>query len=74
MITINYSVCIGVDVDDDALGICLGNTEEIGIENADFIQMDVTSINPSDVKWHDICDTVIMNPPFGTKHNKGRVS
>ena len=62
-----------MDVDDDALGICLGNVEEIGIENVDFIQMDVTSINPLDVKWRDICDTVIMNPPFGTKHNKGRV-
>ena len=65
---------MGIDIDDDALGICLKNVEEIEIENADFIQMDITNLDPADVKWNNICDTVIMNPPFGTKHNKGNFS
>lgn len=63
--------CIGVDIDDDALDICTRNVEEFEIENADFVQMDVASIDPADVRWRNVCDTVIMNPPFGTKHNKG---
>ena len=30
--------------------------------------MDVKNIGPG---WENRFDTVVMNPPFGTKHNKG---
>ncbi|XP_071803241.1 rRNA N(6)-adenosine-methyltransferase METTL5-like [Asterias amurensis] len=63
--------CIGFDVDEDALDICAQNVEDFDLRsNVDLIQCDLTS---SDLigRWHNQFDTVIMNPPFGTKHNKG---
>mmetsp|Transcript_51552 Transcript_51552/g.129326 ORF Transcript_51552/g.129326 Transcript_51552/m.129326 type:complete len:210 (-) Transcript_51552:257-886(-) len=56
---------IGVDIDEDVLEIARSNCEEMEIP-MDFIQSDISS-------WVDTCpigqkvDTVIMNPPFGTK-------
>lgn len=62
--------CIGFDIDEDALAISLANMEEFEIENADFIQVDLTDAN-STTKWQKKFDTIVMNPPFGTKRNKG---
>jgi rRNA N6-adenosine-methyltransferase METTL5 len=39
------------------------------IDGIDCIQCDITSETMSAYK--DYFDTVIMNPPFGTKHNAG---
>lgn len=31
----------------------------------------VTDLSNESSKWHKVFDTVLMNPPFGTKHNAG---
>ncbi|XP_054715577.1 rRNA N6-adenosine-methyltransferase METTL5-like [Uloborus diversus] len=60
---------VGFDIDKSALEIALRNKCECDCENIDFIQCDVLSME--NTKWHKSFDTVIMNPPFGTKGNKG---
>eukprot|EP00878_Enallax_costatus_P028101 GHUV01030311.1.p1 GENE.GHUV01030311.1~~GHUV01030311.1.p1 ORF type:complete len:108 (+),score=11.94 GHUV01030311.1:77-400(+) len=55
---------IGVDVDEDALDVALGNCQQFEDPlPIDFIMCDVTQIHRQ--RLH--ADTVIMNPPFGTK-------
>jgi len=58
----------GFDIDMDALELFQENIAEFDIDNVDIVQCDVKHIS-------DVCgtkfDTVFMNPPFGTKHNKG---
>lgn len=61
---------IGFDVDDDALKICQSNLEDYEIASVDTVQADVTALDST--RWHKAFDTVIMNPPFGTKHNEGK--
>ncbi|XP_053554394.1 rRNA N6-adenosine-methyltransferase METTL5 isoform X2 [Bombina bombina] len=60
---------LGFDIDEDALEIFKTNAEEFELTNIDMIQCDICSL-PSNVFTKSV-DTVIMNPPFGTKHNKG---
>ncbi|XP_071491232.1 rRNA N(6)-adenosine-methyltransferase METTL5-like [Diadema antillarum] len=62
-------LCIGFDIDADALEICRQNCDEFELTNVDTVQCDLTTVPPS--MWQKKLDTVIMNPPFGTKHNKG---
>ena len=60
---------IGIELDLDAIETCKENVSEFEIENIDIVQDDVTTdVSPQMVKKFD---TVVMNPPFGTKHNKG---
>jgi len=62
-------LCFGFDIDSDALNICQHNVEEFEINNIELVQLDVC-------KWAKVdshhfvqkFDTVIMNPPFGTRH------
>jgi predicted RNA methylase len=60
---------IGIDLDADALATFKENATAFEMDNIDMIQADVTQLAGSnmDKKF----DTVVMNPPFGTKHNKG---
>jgi len=59
----------GFDVDGDALEIARANFAEFEIDNFDLVQTDVVgTLQPA---GHLQFDTVLMNPPFGTKHNKG---
>jgi len=58
----------GFDVDSDALDLFSENLSGFEIDNVDLINMDVKNIGPG---WENRFDTVVMNPPFGTKHNKG---
>lgn len=55
----------GFDIDMDALELFQENIAEFDIDNVDIVQCDVKDIS-------DVCgtkfDTVVMNPPFGTKH------
>uniref|UniRef100_A0A2K5JYC2 Methyltransferase-like protein 5 n=1 Tax=Colobus angolensis palliatus TaxID=336983 RepID=A0A2K5JYC2_COLAP len=51
-------LCVGFDRDEDVLEIFNRNVEEFELTNIDMVQC-------------DSFDTVIMNPPFGTKNNKG---
>lgn len=47
-----------------------GNISEMELPGVDCVQCDVLR-DLSDTRWHRAFDTVIMNPPFGTKHNSG---
>ncbi|XP_015674655.1 methyltransferase-like protein 5 [Protobothrops mucrosquamatus] len=61
-------LCIGFDIDANALEVFNRNTEEFDLTNVDMVQCNVCSLLD---KMSKTFDTVIMNPPFGTKHNKG---
>ncbi|KAH0621470.1 hypothetical protein JD844_022822 [Phrynosoma platyrhinos] len=62
------SLCIGFDIDPDALEVFSRNAEESELTNIDIVQCNVCTLPE---KMPKTFDTVIMNPPFGTKHNKG---
>ncbi|KAJ4434811.1 rRNA N6-adenosine-methyltransferase METTL5 [Periplaneta americana] len=62
-------LCVGFDVDPDALSIFYSNIRDLELGNIDAVQCDVTRALPD--RWKKKFDTVIMNPPFGTKHNRG---
>ncbi|KTG19446.1 hypothetical protein cypCar_00027194 [Cyprinus carpio] len=66
---LDAGLCVGFDIDEDALDIFKGNVEDFELSNIDMVQCDVCSIGSSYAKKFD---TVIMNPPFGTKHNQGK--
>ncbi|KAG9477299.1 hypothetical protein GDO78_002606 [Eleutherodactylus coqui] len=59
----------GFDIDEDALDIFRTNAEEFELQNVDLVQCDICAL-PSTILEKSV-DTIIMNPPFGTKHNKG---
>ncbi len=62
---------VGIDIDKDALSICQKNVDNLEIENIELINADCEQVLRDDctnmlrMKF----DTVIMNPPFGTKNN-----
>lgn len=60
---------IGFDIDSAALAVAKTNVDEMEVSNVDFVQSDVLAVDGS--SWHKAFDTVIMNPPFGTKKNAG---
>uniref|UniRef100_UPI00398E826E rRNA N(6)-adenosine-methyltransferase METTL5 isoform X2 n=1 Tax=Pristiophorus japonicus TaxID=55135 RepID=UPI00398E826E len=62
-------LCVGFDIDEDALDIFNRNAEEFELANVDMVQCDICSVTTG--KLSKKFDTIIMNPPFGTKHNKG---
>jgi len=59
----------GVDLDPDALVTARQNLEDFDIDNVDLVNLDVRQADR--LLRPDSFDVVIMNPPFGTKHNKG---
>jgi len=59
---------IGFDIDPDALAVFSQNIYDFEMDNLDLVNLDITNLGPD---WKDRVDTVVMNPPFGTKHNKG---
>lgn len=64
---------LGIDIDSDALDLCKQNLADILDEDAskyDLLQADVTN-SPLMERFHKSFHTVITNPPFGTKNNKG---
>ncbi|KAL4229212.1 Methyltransferase-like protein 5 [Mactra antiquata] len=63
---------IGIDIDDDALEVCRHNIEEFEMENIEVEQHDIQSLDTKVMeRLKGNIDSVIMNPPFGTKHNQG---
>uniref|UniRef100_A0A8C4VFR4 Methyltransferase-like protein 5 n=1 Tax=Falco tinnunculus TaxID=100819 RepID=A0A8C4VFR4_FALTI len=60
-------LCVGFDIDADALQIFNSNIEDFELTNVNMVQCDVCSFSDA---MSETFDTVIMNPPFGTKHNK----
>ena len=61
--------CVGFDIDNEALEIFRRNAEEFEISNVDLVQCDLCTLEAG--AYANKFDTVIMNPPFGTKHNQG---
>ncbi|XP_004081795.1 methyltransferase-like protein 5 [Oryzias latipes] len=66
---LDAGLCVGFDIDSDALDIFRRNAEEFEIPSLDLIQCDLCCLNAE--VYANRFDTVIMNPPFGTKHNQG---
>lgn len=61
---------VGFDIDEEALVVAKNNVDEMEIANIDLVQCDVLN-GLNDSLWHKAFDTVLMNPPFGTKKNAG---
>lgn len=69
-ILLGASHVTAVDIDKRCIDILQENIENSGLSH-DIIegrQLDVTSLSTSDIS--SSIDVVIMNPPFGTKHNE----
>ncbi|TDG44013.1 hypothetical protein AWZ03_009562 [Drosophila navojoa] len=60
---------IGFELDDAAVDTFRQNVVDMELPNVDCIRADVLHLPGS--KWDKAFDTVVMNPPFGTKHNAG---
>ncbi|XP_045785356.1 rRNA N6-adenosine-methyltransferase METTL5 [Maniola jurtina] len=60
---------VALDIDDSALAGLQENLEDTGVTNIDAVQCDFLSSNVC--RWDNYFDTVLMNPPFGTKNNAG---
>eukprot|EP00854_Cymbomonas_tetramitiformis_P007163 gene7163-8542_t len=58
-------VAIGVDIDESALAIAQGNVEEFEDMHIDLVQCDI--VNNMQQLSRLKADTVVMNPPFGTR-------
>ncbi|GJQ83208.1 hypothetical protein Trydic_g18232 [Trypoxylus dichotomus] len=67
--TLEASFVIGFEIDPDAVDIYVQNIDGESLPNVDVICCDVVKGIPS--RLYKFFDTVIMNPPFGTKHNEG---
>lgn len=68
------SQTFGFDIDGDALEVAAENIEEFELtSNTQLLQCDVLSNKQlfSYLSSRKMIDTVVMNPPFGTKNNKG---
>uniref|UniRef100_A0A2P2HZV0 Methyltransferase-like protein 5 n=1 Tax=Hirondellea gigas TaxID=1518452 RepID=A0A2P2HZV0_9CRUS len=62
----------GFDIDADALEICRVNMEELELTAVELVQCDVLQLHEQhSSRWHQHFHTVLLNPPFGTKHNQG---
>lgn len=69
---LSASHVVGFDIDPSALVVAKNNIDEMEISSVDFVHCDVLSeIAYEGSRWHKAFDTVIMNPPFGTKKNAG---
>jgi len=70
-VILGAELVLGVDICEEAIEKLLENREEFEMEgNLDVVLADVTDPNSLE-RMSKKFDTVIMNPPFGTKHNKG---
>ena len=59
---------VAVDIDEDSLEVAKKNAASFDFsERITFLHQDVNSLDAQGIK----CDTVIMNPPFGTRDQAG---
>lgn len=71
-VMLNAQLTIGIDLDTEALETFQENMHSFEMQdNIDMVQADVTNENGPLEQMYKKFDTVVMNPPFGTKHNKG---
>ncbi|KAK9882818.1 hypothetical protein WA026_023329 [Henosepilachna vigintioctopunctata] len=66
--TLDASMVYGFEIDSDALDIFQENMQQFELTNIEAIRCDILNIPR---RFENFFDTVIMNPPFGTKHNAG---
>ncbi|CAO3632832.1 unnamed protein product [Mucor hiemalis] len=59
---------VGFDIDPDAIKIAQENSENFEVD-IDFVNTNLSEATLDGFKGK--LDTIIMNPPFGTKNNKG---
>nr|SVE77210.1 EOG090X0BVL [Daphnia lumholtzi]SVE77820.1 EOG090X0BVL [Daphnia lumholtzi]SVE78449.1 EOG090X0BVL [Daphnia lumholtzi] len=69
-VLLGASYVLGVDIDEEALLISNSNINQFELSKIDLLHTDV-KILPLLLGGTQKFDTVVMNPPFGTKHNKG---
>nr|CAG4651266.1 EOG090X0BVL [Simocephalus serrulatus]SVE94454.1 EOG090X0BVL [Simocephalus serrulatus] len=69
-VLLGASYVLGVDIDEEALQISTSNIEQFELYDIDLVQCDIKNL-PQILEGKFKFDTVVMNPPFGTKHNKG---
>nr|SVE75974.1 EOG090X0BVL [Daphnia hispanica] len=69
-VLLGASYVLGVDIDEEALQISYSNISQFELSEIDLLHADVKTL-PQILEGSKKFDTVIMNPPFGTKHNKG---
>jgi len=67
-VMLGAATVLGLDLDPDALDTCQQNLEAFDIDNVDLVNGNVTD---ADQILRQKFEVVVMNPPFGTKHNKG---
>ncbi|XP_071512392.1 rRNA N(6)-adenosine-methyltransferase METTL5 [Panulirus ornatus] len=65
------SASFGFEIDQDALEICQGNLEEMELRSVELLQMDIKDLTSTYSRFFKFFDTVVLNPPFGTKRNQG---
>lgn len=62
-------VVVAMDIDDSALQVLQENVEDMETSGVDAVQCDF--LNSKVCRWENYFDSVLMNPPFGTKNNAG---
>lgn len=62
------SYSVGFDIDPDAIKIAQANSDAFEVD-IDFVNTDLSVATLDGFRGK--LDTIIMNPPFGTKNNKG---
>uniref|UniRef100_A0A1B0CDI9 Rna methylase n=1 Tax=Lutzomyia longipalpis TaxID=7200 RepID=A0A1B0CDI9_LUTLO len=60
---------VGFEIDPDASSIFVENVKEMEIPSVDCVHCDVLRL--PETRFSKAFDTVVMNPPFGTKKNAG---
>jgi len=60
---------IGFEIDNDALNVFCSNVTEMELPGIDCVQSNVLHL--ANTKWENAFDTIVTNPPFGTKNNAG---
>jgi len=64
------SFVVGVDIDMDALDQCRANMSELEVDEHD-IELIRANVLTLPTIMRERYDTVVLNPPFGTKNNAG---
>ncbi|GES79480.1 methyltransferase-like protein 5 [Rhizophagus clarus] len=65
---LDSSYNLALDIDDDALQVAKENCSEFEVD-VEFILADLISTSMDHLQ--NKVDTIVMNPPFGTKNNEG---
>lgn len=65
------SATVGFELDAAAVEIFRANVSDMELPTVDCVQCNVNDLTAAGSRWTRTFDTVLLNPPFGTKHNAG---